>query len=145
MQSLLQTTRMLSQTMRQAWHTTTFTRTATKKAKGASKNGRKTAGRRLGPKVMDGEFVQNGNILVRQRGTKMFPGLDVACGRDHTLYALSDGLVRFTRSAPRPGKKKGKVYVAVEPTPAHRAASVQRKLWRQAIERFDGPLLHAPR
>lgn len=120
-------------------------RHATKKAKGASKNGRKTIGRRLGPKVMDGEYVETGNVLVRQRGTRMFPGLDVGCGRDHTLYSLSPGLVRFARSRPDEGKRRGRVFVRVDPIPEHRGPSVQRKIRRLAMQRYQGPILHAPR
>lgn len=74
----------------------------------------------------------------------MLPGIDVGCGRDHTLYALSDGLVRFCRAAPREGRKNGKLYVRVEPPPPHRYPSIQKKLRRLAIQRYDGPILHAP-
>lgn len=120
-------------------------RQASKKAKGSSKNGRKTAGRRLGPKVMDGEFVLPGNILVRQRGTRMHPGIDVGCGRDHTLYALSPGLVRFCRAKPEEGKRSGRVFVRIEPAGEHRLPSILKKLRRQEIARYRGPVLHAPR
>lgn len=120
-------------------------RHATKKAKGASKNGRKTAGRRLGPKVMDGEFVLPGNILVRQRGTRMHPGIDVGCGRDHTLYALASGLARFVRAKPDEGRSKGRVFVRIEPPGEHRLPSIMKKLRRQEIQRYRGPVLHAPR
>lgn len=120
-------------------------RFASKKAKGASKNGRKTIGRRLGPKVMDGEYVETGNVIVRQRGTRMLPGLDVGCGRDHTLFALAPGLVRFCRASPREGKRRGRVFVRIEPPPEHRYPSIERKLLRQAIARYQGPILHAPR
>lgn len=122
-----------------------FVRYASKKAKGASKNGRKTIGRRLGPKVMDGEYVETGNVLVRQRGTRMLPGLDVASGRDHTLYALAPGLVRFSRARPEESKKRGRVYVRVDPAPESRWPSIQKKLARLARERYQGPILHAPR
>lgn len=125
--------------------TTTFIRTATKKAKGSSKNGRDSAGRRLGPKVSDGEFVETGNVIVRQRGTRMFPGIGVGCGRDHTLFALEDGLARFVRAKPRPGRRRGRVYVRVEPPPLERQPSIERKLNRLAIARYKGPILHAPR
>ena len=69
---------------------------ATKKAGGSSKNGRDSAGRRLGVKRYSGEFVKAGNILVRQRGTKFHPGDNVGIGKDHTIFAKSDGLVNFS-------------------------------------------------
>lgn len=124
---------------------TTFVRTATKKAKGSSRNGRDSVGRRLGPKVSDGEFVQTGNVLVRQRGTKFLPGLGVGCGRDHTLFALEDGLARFVRARPRPDKERGRVYLRIEPPPPERQPSIERKLRRLAQKRYRGPILHAPR
>ncbi|MEW6143861.1 MAG: 50S ribosomal protein L27 [Thermodesulfobacteriota bacterium] len=68
---------------------------ATKKGGGSSKNGRDSIGRRLGLKKFGGESVRAGNILVRQRGTKFHPGLHVGIGRDHTLFALKDGVVEF--------------------------------------------------
>jgi large subunit ribosomal protein L27 len=68
---------------------------ATKKGGGSSKNGRDSIGRRLGLKKFGGESVRAGNILVRQRGTKFHPGLHVGMGRDHTLFALKDGVVEF--------------------------------------------------
>ena len=69
---------------------------AHKKAGGASRNGRDTAGRRLGVKHFGGEAVIPGNIIVRQRGTKVHPGTGVGLGRDHTLFALVDGKVEFS-------------------------------------------------
>jgi large subunit ribosomal protein L27 len=71
---------------------------AHKKAGGSSRNGRDTAGRRLGVKKFGGEAVIAGNILVRQRGTKFHPGTNVGIGRDHTLFALVDGSVKFIRT-----------------------------------------------
>ena len=68
---------------------------ATKKAGGSSKNGRDSAGRRLGAKKGDGQPVISGNIIVRQRGTKFHPGTNVGIGKDHTLFALVDGHVSF--------------------------------------------------
>jgi large subunit ribosomal protein L27 len=68
---------------------------ATKKAGGSSRNGRDSAGRRLGVKRYAGENVITGNILVRQRGTKIWPGVNVGMGKDHTLFALIPGLVSF--------------------------------------------------
>ena len=68
---------------------------AHKKAGGSSRNGRDSAGRRLGVKKFGGEAVLSGNILVRQRGTKMWPGHNVGLGKDHTLFATRDGVVKF--------------------------------------------------
>ena len=82
---------------------------ATKKAGGSSRNGRDSAGRRLGVKRYGGELVLPGNIIVRQRGTKIHPGQHVGMGRDHTLFSLVDGKVVFTR------KKDNKTFVSVEP------------------------------
>ena len=69
---------------------------ATKKAGGSSRNGRDSAGRRLGVKKYGGETVIPGNIIVRQRGTKIFPGENVGMGKDHTLFAKADGKVSFS-------------------------------------------------
>ncbi len=68
---------------------------AHKKAGGSSRNGRDTAGRRLGVKKFGGEQVLSGNIIVRQRGTKVHPGKNVGIGTDHTLFATSEGRVKF--------------------------------------------------
>ena len=68
---------------------------ATKKAGGSSRNGRDSAGRRLGAKKSDGQAVFPGNIIYRQRGTKIFPGKNVGIGKDHTLFALTEGKVEF--------------------------------------------------
>ena len=84
---------------------------AHKKAGGSSRNGRDTAGRRLGVKKFGGESVVAGNIIIRQRGTKMKPGLNVGLGKDHTIFALTDGHVKFTRKA------EGRVHVSVLPLP----------------------------
>lgn len=70
---------------------------AHKKGVGSTKNGRDSESKRLGAKRADGQFVLAGNILYRQRGTRIHPGLNVGLGRDHTLYALKDGVVRYTR------------------------------------------------
>lgn len=72
---------------------------ATKKAGGSSKNGRDSAGRRLGVKKYGGEFVDAGNIIVRQRGTKWHPGQNVGIGKDHTIFAKIAGVVTFVKSA----------------------------------------------
>jgi large subunit ribosomal protein L27 len=68
---------------------------AHKKAGGSSRNGRDTAGRRLGVKIYGGEAINAGSIIVRQRGTKYHPGKNVGMGRDHTIFALVNGEVRF--------------------------------------------------
>lgn len=65
------------------------------KAGGTTKNSRDSAGRRLGVKATDGQFILAGSIIYRQRGTKIFPGNNVGIGRDHTLFALIDGIVKF--------------------------------------------------
>ena len=80
---------------------------AHKKGMGSTKNGRDSKAKRLGPKRADGQFVLAGNILVRQRGTKIHPGTNVGRGSDDTLFALSDGTVRFERL----GKDRRKVSV----------------------------------
>ena len=80
---------------------------AHKKGVGSTKNGRDSESKRLGVKRADGQYVLAGNILVRQRGTHIHPGLNVAKGSDDTLYALVDGTVRFTRW----GKDRKKVNV----------------------------------
>jgi len=85
---------------------------AHKKAGGSSRNGRDTEGRRLGVKKFGGEAVVAGNIIVRQRGTKMKPGTNVGLGRDHTIFALVDGHVTFLRRA------DDRVQVSVSPLPA---------------------------
>ena len=87
---------------------------AHKKAGGSSRNGRDTAGRRLGVKKFGGEAVIPGNIIIRQRGTKWHPGTGVGMGIDHTIYALVEGAVTFKTRA------NAKVYVSV--TPAQAAA-----------------------
>lgn len=71
---------------------------AHKKGMGSSRNGRESHSKRLGIKKFGGQFVKAGNIIVRQRGTKHYPGENVGIGRDHTLYALKDGIVHFTRT-----------------------------------------------
>jgi len=82
---------------------------AHKKAGGSSRNGRDTAGRRLGVKLFGGEKAVAGNILVRQRGTKFHPGDNVGMGKDHTLFSLVDGHVSFARKA------RNRTYVSVMP------------------------------
>lgn len=74
---------------------------AHKKAGGSSRNGRDSAGRRLGVKMYGGEKAVSGNILVRQRGTKVRPGKNVGLGKDHTIFATADGVVKFHTSGER--------------------------------------------
>lgn len=74
---------------------------AHKKAGGSSRNGRDSESKRLGVKRFGGESILAGNILVRQRGTKFHAGTNVGCGRDHTLYALIDGKVKFEIKGPK--------------------------------------------
>lgn len=80
---------------------------AHKKGVGSSKNGRDSASKRLGVKIYDGQTVISGNILVRQRGTKIHPGNNVGIGRDDTLFSLIDGVVKYERY----GKERKKVSV----------------------------------
>ena len=84
---------------------------AHKKAGGSSRNGRDSAGRRLGVKKYGGESVVPGNILVRQRGTKWWPGANVGLGKDHTLFATAEGAVEFRTGF------KGRTFVSVLPRP----------------------------
>ena len=74
---------------------------ATKKAGGSSRNGRDSAGRRLGVKKYGGQEVISGNIIVRQRGTKFHPGLNVGIGKDHTIFATKNGKVAFKKTRTR--------------------------------------------
>ena len=83
---------------------------AHKKSGGSSRNGRDTEGRRLGIKKYGGESVLAGNILVRQRGTKYYPGTNVGIGRDHTLFSKVEGKVSFQHKA------LGRTFVSVDPT-----------------------------
>ena len=82
---------------------------ATKKAGGSSRNGRDSAGRRLGVKLYGGQAVIPGNIIVRQRGTTFFPGEGVGMGRDHTIFAVTEGAVKFRKGL------KGRTFISVLP------------------------------
>ncbi|MCQ2342607.1 MAG: 50S ribosomal protein L27 [Paludibacteraceae bacterium] len=82
---------------------------AHKKGVGSSKNGRESESKRLGVKIWGGQFAKAGNIIVRQRGTVHNPGANMGMGSDHTLYALCDGIVTFTR------KRNDKSYVSIQP------------------------------
>ena len=83
---------------------------AHKKAGGSSRNGRDSEGRRLGVKKFGGEAVIPGNIIIRQRGTKWHPGENVGMGKDHTIFATSEGKVAFRKAS------GGRVFVSVNPT-----------------------------
>jgi large subunit ribosomal protein L27 len=109
---------------------------AHKKGVGSSKNGRESESKRLGVKIYGGQFAKAGNILVRQRGTRHYPGVNVGIGKDHTLFALTDGTVMFQR------KRKNRSYVSVEPmvdvdvmeTPAVEAEDQTTKTESPAVE-----------
>jgi len=88
---------------------------AHKKSGGSSRNGRDSAGRRLGVKKFGGEAVIAGNIIVRQRGTRFWPGVNVGMGKDHTLFALENGAVEFVT------KRNDRTYVGVVPAEAQPA------------------------
>lgn len=83
---------------------------AHKKGVGSSKNGRESESKRLGVKIYGGQLAIAGNIIIRQRGTKHHPGENVGIGKDHTLFALTDGTVKFIK------KKNNKSYVSVDTT-----------------------------
>ena len=82
---------------------------AHKKGAGSSKNGRESESKRLGVKIFGGQVAKAGNILVRQRGTSHHPGDNVGIGRDHTLFALTDGTVKFQK------KRDNKSFISIEP------------------------------
>ena len=82
---------------------------AHKKGVGSSKNGRESESKRLGVKIFGGDFAKAGNIIVRQRGTQHHPGENIGMGKDHTLFALTDGIVVFKK------KKENKSYVSIQP------------------------------
>ena len=82
---------------------------AHKKGAGSSRNGRESESKRLGVKIYGGQFAKAGNILVRQRGTAHHPGENVGMGKDHSLYALSDGIVEFRK------RRNNRSYVSVVP------------------------------
>ena len=90
---------------------------AHKKGAGSSNNGRESQSKRLGVKIYGGQFAQAGNIIIRQRGTVHNPGENVGMGKDHTLFALSDGIVEFRK------KRNNKSYVSVSPLDAEEAVN----------------------
>jgi large subunit ribosomal protein L27 len=81
---------------------------AHKKGEGSSRNGRESHSKRLGVKIFGGQLAIAGNIIVRQRGTKFHPGKNVGMGKDHTLFALTNGIVKFST------KRNGRTFVSVE-------------------------------
>lgn len=83
---------------------------AHKKAGGSSRNGRDSESKRLGVKIYGGQAIKAGSIIIRQRGTKVHAGVNVGCGRDHTLFATSDGVVKFEKKGPL-----GRQFVSVVP------------------------------
>ncbi|APT56107.1 LSU ribosomal protein L27P [Roseomonas mucosa] len=92
---------------------------AHKKAGGSSRNGRDSAGKRLGVKLYGGQAVKSGCIIVTQRGTKMLPGRNVLVSRDHSIQAVADGVVKFDRKA------EGRVMVSVDPRPVAAPAAAE--------------------
>ena len=92
---------------------------AHKKSGGSSRNGRDSAGRRLGVKKSGGQVVVPGNIIVRQRGTKFHPGTHVGMGRDHTIFAKVAGAVKFHSGV------GGRTYISIEPSPAPTADAAE--------------------
>ena len=83
---------------------------AHKKAGGSSRNGRDSESKRLGVKIFGGQAIKAGNIIIRQRGTRVHAGVNVGCGKDHTLFAKADGIVRFETKGP-----KNRKFVSVDP------------------------------
>ncbi len=83
---------------------------AHKKAGGSSKNGRDSESKRLGVKVYGGQSINAGGIIIRQRGTRVHAGVNVGCGKDHTLFAVADGVVRFEVKG-----RKNRKFVSVDP------------------------------
>lgn len=86
---------------------------ATKKGGGSTRNGRDSAGRRLGVKLYGGQKAISGNIIVRQRGTKYHPGKNIGMGKDHTLFALIDGIVQFSKG------KNDRSFISIIPNITH--------------------------
>ena len=83
---------------------------AHKKAGGSSRNGRDSESKRLGVKTFGGQEIKAGSIIIRQRGTRVHAGVNVGCGKDHTLFAKADGIVRFETRGP-----KNRKFVSVDP------------------------------
>jgi len=89
---------------------------AHKKGEGSSRNGRESHSKRLGVKIYGGEIAQPGNIIIRQRGTRYYPGTGVMIGKDHTIFATAEGIVRFQKKR---GERNYVNVVPVEATPAN--------------------------
>ena len=109
---------------------------AHKKGVGSTKNGRDSESKRLGAKRADGQFVKAGNILYRQRGTKIHPGLNVGRGGDDTLFATADGVVRFERK----GRDKKQVSVSSGRSRIRMIAGFKSGVWFEACFRIIGYL-----
>ena len=102
---------------------------ATKKAGGSSRNGRDSAGRRLGVKWYDGQLVLPGNIIVRQRGTKIHPGDHVGMGKDHSIFSLIKGKVYFKKSIKKIEAKEKKITPNIEKKRAKKKPLTKKKKW----------------
>jgi len=101
---------------------------AHKKGAGSSRNGRESHSKRLGLKIYGGQIAKSGNIIVRQRGTVHNPGLNVGIGKDHTLFALTDGIVVFKK------KKDNRSYVSVMPVEQHAVLETETaKITEEAV------------
>jgi len=110
---------------------------AHKKGAGSSRNGRESESKRLGVKIYGGQAAIAGNIIVRQRGTKHHPGRDVGIGKDHTLYALVDGIVKFER------KRNDKSFVSMIPFPGSEPVAVAPAPAPKAKKAVEAPVAEA--
>lgn len=111
---------------------------AHKKGQGSSNNGRDSQSNRLGVKIFGGQFAQAGNIIIRQRGTKFHPGENVGMGKDHTIYALVDGDVTFTR------RRKNRNFVSILPLEVEAAPAVKAAP-KKAAPKKEEPVAEAPK
>ncbi len=101
---------------------------AHKKGAGSSRNGRDSESKRLGVKIFGGQFAKAGNIIVRQRGTKHHPGENMGIGKDHTLFALTDGIVRFKKG------RQNRSFVYIEPIQMQTEQPVEAQTTTEAAE-----------
>ena len=108
---------------------------AHKKGAGSSRNGRESESKRLGVKIYGGQFAKAGNILIRQRGTRHFPGENVGMGKDHTLFALIEGTVVFRK------KRNNRSYVSIEPIVVVDAAVAEAPVVVEAPEVKAAPVV----
>jgi large subunit ribosomal protein L27 len=113
---------------------------AHKKGAGSSKNGRESHSKRLGVKIFGGQAIIAGNIIVRQRGTKHHPSVNVGIGKDHTLFALVDGTVKFTK------RKDDRSYVSVVPVATEVAAPAAKAPAKKVAKApvAEAPVVEAP-